>query len=40
MGLWCRLVGHRDRPHYAATPEIRQLGVQCLRCLRIVKEKS
>jgi hypothetical protein len=34
--LICRLLGHRDHPHYAATPEPRRLGVRCRRCLRIV----
>jgi hypothetical protein len=35
MGLLCRLLGHRDRPHYAATPTANRVGVRCKRCLRI-----
>jgi hypothetical protein len=35
IGLLCWLFGHKDRPHYAATPRRRLLGVQCDRCLRV-----
>jgi hypothetical protein len=33
--LLCRLLGHRDRPHYAATPTVNRVGVRCTRCARV-----
>jgi hypothetical protein len=35
MGLLCRLLGHRYRPHYAATPTVKRVGVRCTRCARV-----